>query len=187
MNKLLITLLFSIFLFSCKAQTPTINKATPKDNFPTNWVGSFKGDLQIYSVDSVGMKLAMTLDISKISDSIYQWKTTYKVEGKEADIRDYELKISDKKRGNYILDEKNSIEIGSFYRNKTLTSFFEVEGSYLVMTYTKINDGIIFEITAATGKKITKSGNTKHNGEDIPEVTSYFVNGKQKAILLKTK
>lgn len=184
MTRLLITLLFSIFILFCHAQT---KNTTAKDKFPNNWVGSFHGDLQIYSVDSIAMSIPMSIDISKINDSTYHWKTTYKPKGREADIRDYELKVIESKRGDYILDEKNSIEIGSYYRNKTLTSFFEVLDSFIVLTHTKTANGIVFEITAATGKKITKTGNTKHNGEDISEVTSYFVNGKQKAILLKTK
>ena len=68
------------------------------------------------------------------------------------------------------------------YKGDLLIS--EVMDSFIISTYTKTNDEIIFEIIAANGKKPTITGNTKLKDEDIPEVKSYLVNGRQKAILV---
>lgn len=53
--------------------------------------------------------------------------------------------------------------------------------------YTQNSDGISFEIIAGNGKNPTITGNSKFDNENIPEVKSYEVNGRQRAILLKQK
>lgn len=155
-----------------------------QETFPKSWEGNYKGELQIYGVDSVRMKLVMKLDIAKKSDSIYQWKITYDFKGKE-DVRDYELVLVDKIKGIYKIDEKNTIVINSYYKTGIFTSFFEVMDSFIISTYTKNKEDIIFEIIAANGKNPSITGNSKFNNEDIPEVKTFLVNGRQKAILKK--
>jgi len=153
-------------------------------DFPKSWEGNYKGELQIFGVDSVKMKLPMKLDILQKSDSVYQFKISYDFKGK-VDMRDYELKIVDAKSGKYVIDEKNTIEIDAYYKMGMLTSFFEVTDSYIISTYTKMKETIIFEIISADGKNPTSSGNSKFEAEDIPEVKSYLVNGRQKAVLTR--
>jgi len=155
-----------------------------QESFPKSWEGNYQGELQIYGVDSVAMKLKMNLDILKKSDSVFQWKITYNFRGKE-DVRDYELLVVDKKRGVYKIDEKNSIVIDSYYKADIFTSFFEVMNSYIISTYTKEKDSILFEIISGDGKKPTISGKSTIENEEIPEVKSYLINGRQKAILKK--
>ncbi len=155
-----------------------------QETFPKSWEGYYKGELQIFGVDSVQMKLEMKLDILQKSDSIYQWKITYDFKGKE-DIRDYELLLVDKTKGIYKIDKKNTIVIDSYYKTEIFTSFFEVMDSFIISTYTKENKDIIFEIIAADGKTPASTGNSKFKDEDIPEVKSYLVNSRQKAILKK--
>lgn len=163
-----------------KIETPFFKK----ENFPKDWIGNYKGNLQIYSVDSIAMNLEMKLNIAKKTDSIYNWTIIYDFKGKE-DIRAYELNIIDTKKGHYLIDEKNTIKIDAFYRNKIFTSFFKVMNSYIVATYTKDNDNIVFEIISATDKNTTTTGNSTFKGEEIPEVITYFVNGRQKGVLIK--
>jgi len=155
-----------------------------QESFPSTWEGNYKGELQIFGVDSIRMKLTMKLNIAKKTDSIYQWKITYDFKGKE-DIRDYELVLVDNAKGIYKIDEKNSIVIDSYYKTGIFTSFFEVMDSFIISTYTKSEAAIIFEIIAANGKNPSLTGSTKFNEEDIPEVKSYLVNGRQKAVLKK--
>lgn len=155
-----------------------------QDAFPKTWEGNYKGDLQIYGVDSVQMKLTMKLDIAQKSASIYHWKITYDLKGKE-DIRDYELVIVDRKKGIYKIDEKNTIEIDSYYKYGTFTNFFQVSNSMIILSFTKENENLVFDLIAVDTKKTTSSGNDTFKGEEIPEVISYLVNGRQKAILKK--
>ena len=153
-------------------------------SFPNSWQGNYKGELEIFGVESVRMRVLMKLAIAKKKDTVYQWKISYEFKGKE-DIRDYELKIVDVLKGHYLIDEKNSIIIDSYYKNDIFTSFFEVMNSYIISSYTKENEDIVFEIISGDGNKTTSSGNKNVEGEEIPEVISYLVNGRQKAVLKK--
>jgi hypothetical protein len=191
MKKLGILLIVLLSFTFCKTHKSIYNKniintsLSKKENFPKNWIGNYQGELQIYSVDSIKMTAQMKLQISQKTDSLYNWTIIYNINGKK-DIRSYELQIIDIKQGHYIIDEKNSIKIDAFYHNKIFTSFFKVMDSYIVASYTKKDNTIIFEIISASNKKTTTTGNTNVNEEKIPEVTTYFVKGRQKAVLKYT-
>ena len=170
----IVFLLFSGFVYSQK-------------NFPDSWFGEYEGNLEIYAVDSIGMQLKMKLGIHPTEkDSVYQWIITYDFKGK-ADVRFYELKIIDSQKGQYQIDEKNSIIIDSYYRYGILTSYFEVNKSVIIASYKKENDSIIFEIIAANSVPISETGGTTLNKDEIPTVYSYPVTGRQRAVLHKMK
>lgn len=170
--------------FSCLVLVFLNFKSWSQESFPASWEGNYKGDLEIYGVDSIAMRVTMILNIKKKSDSIFKWKITYNFKGK-VDVRDYILKLIDAKNGHYTIDEKNTIVIDSYFRANILTSFFEVQDSFIVSTYSRKGNSIIFEIISANGKKRTSSGNKLFEGETIPKVNSYLVNGRQKAVLIK--
>lgn len=154
--------------------------------FPESWLGKYQGDLMIYGVDSVKMKINMKLDIVKtVNDSIYDWTMIYNFKGKD-DIRAYSLVVVDKEKGHYKIDENNSIIIDGYLFNDTVfTSFFQVMESYIISTYTKKEETIIFEIISGKSKPVSITGNITKDKEEIPQVDSYFVNGRQKAVLIK--
>ena len=156
-----------------------------QEEFPKSWTGIYKGDLHIYGVDSVRMNVPMELTISPTArDSVYEWKIIYTMAGKE-DLRAYELKILDAQKGHYLIDEKNSIVLDAYLRANIFTSFFDVSGAFIIATYTKEGNTIIFEIISAVTESVNTSGNIKSDDENIPEVHSYHVNGRQRAILKK--
>lgn len=153
-------------------------------NFPKSWEGSYKGKLQIYTLDSIAMQVEMKLEIAQTTnDTLFQWKMTYIFNGNE-DVRDYQLKVVDASKGHYIVDERNSIMIDAYYKNGVLTSFFEVEKSFIISEYSKIGEEIHFDIISAKDSP-NLSGDQQVNGETIPEVSSFPVNGRQKAVLIK--
>ncbi|MCC7521884.1 MAG: hypothetical protein IT220_09650 [Flavobacteriaceae bacterium] len=155
-----------------------------QNNFPKSWVGSYRGQLHLYTIDSIAMRVDMKLDIVQtMNDSIFQWKMTYIFNGNE-DVRDYQLKLVDASKGHYIVDERNSILIDTYYRNGVLTSFFEVEKSFIISEYTKIGEEIHFDIISGINQPIL-SGNSEQKGELIPEVMSFPINGRQEAVLIK--
>lgn len=172
-NKILF-LIISFFTTCISAQS----------HFPTSWQGSYKGELHIYTTDSVAMKVQMNLEITPTkNDSIFSWKMMYVFNGNK-DERPYELQIIDAQKGKYVVNELNSILIDGTYRNGIFTTFFEVEKSFIIAEYTKIENGIEFNLISAQNNP-KSSGNTDFKGEKIPEVLSYPVNGRQKAILYK--
>ena len=160
--------------------------STAQESFPQNWLGHYKGDLLIYDADSLRMKLIMELNISKTNvDSIFDWTITYDFKSKK-DIRAYSLIEVDRAKGHYKIDERNSIAIDSYLHNgNILTNFFKVNESYIIATYTKIENTLVFEIIAGKSIPISTTGNQMVNEEEIPQVDTFPVNGRQKAILVK--
>ncbi len=158
--------------------------AIAQDSFPESWVGDYKGELLIYGVDSTKMKVAMELKIEPTKkDSIFNWTIIYDFNG-EKEVRAYELIVVDRDKGLYKIDEKNSIIIEAYlHNNSILTSYFKVSDSFIIATYTKESDYLIFEIISAKSKPVSMTGNKVMDEEKIPEVETYPVNGRQKAIL----
>jgi len=154
--------------------------------FPAKWVGDYKGDLRIHTTDSVAKHIAMDLKIHPTEkDSVYSWTLVYTVKDIK-DVRSYELRSINSKKGHYQIDEKNSILIDAYYKNGIFTSFFEVMQTYIIATYTLTEHGsILFEIISASTKPVQISGNTTRDKDSIPEVKSFTVNGRQTALLIK--
>lgn len=171
-------LFISIFFFSILVFS--------QSNFPKSWVGNYEGNLEIYTVDSIAMNIKMQLDILPTEkDSVFQWIIMYNIKDKK-DIRSYELKIVDAKAGHYQIDEKNSIIIDAYFKNEIFTSFFKVNEIFILATYTMKEEGeIVFEIISAKTKAISTTGGEKFKEEEIPNVDSYLVNGRQRAFLKK--
>ncbi len=161
------------------------NTSFAQNSFPKSWIGDYQGNLEIYAVDSIGMQVKMKLKIQPTEkDSVFQWIITYDFRGKE-DVRSYELVLVDAKKGHYQIDEKNSILIDSYYRNDTFTSFFEVNKSVIISSYRKEDNTIEFEILASSSEPISKTGKEVIVSEEIPEVLSYPITGRQRCILKK--
>ena len=118
-----------------------------QSSFPESWVGKYQGELMIYGVDSVRMKVDMKLEILKTAkDCIYDWTLIYDLDGKR-DVRAYSLKVVDHQKGHYQIDERNSImKDGYLHKNNVFTIFFNVSNSYIIATYTKKEDSLFFEI-----------------------------------------
>jgi len=75
---------FFVFILSFSVQS--------QESFPKSWEGIYEGELEIYKVHGIAMKPSMRFQIAQKTDSIYTWKMTYIMNGKE-DVRDYELII----------------------------------------------------------------------------------------------
>lgn len=156
-----------------------------QNSFFTTWQGNYEGELNIYAVDSVRIKLPMKLDIAPTDDpEVYTWKTTYTFKGQD-DVRDYLIKPVEVLKGHYQIDEQNNILLDSYYRDETLTSIFEVNGSLIITSHKKIHDDIVFEIFAANTEAKTETGGGTLEDEEIPMVYNYPVNGRQYALLKK--
>lgn len=171
------------YLFLLLVFTVSIGQAQNK--FTETWEGLYKGDLELYDVHDVKMIIKMELDIQKQSDTLYQWKISYDYNGK-IDVRNYHIKCIDAQKGTYVIDENNGILIDAYYKNKTLTSYFEVLEFAILTSYEKTKDDLItFDLFSMNSKKYTLSGGEINEGEEVPEVKSVLVNGRQKALLYK--
>jgi hypothetical protein len=171
--KYIICFLFTIVGFS--QQPDSIVK-----QFPEDYLGIYKGKLEI---DNPRGKQSIDMEFHlKATDSshVFNYTLVYVINGKPSP-RNYTLKVVDKEKGLFVVDENNGIILDAKYVNNTLYSVFEVQGSLLITTERFFDDYMIFEIVVM-GKENKK---TTLATEDNTEVISYPISTTQTAKLIK--
>jgi len=161
----------------------TEDKRIEAISFPEDWSGRWKGDLKIYSGLGLQDQLKMELIINPIENSENYTFTIVYDTGIELTKRNYEIIVVDKDQGLFLVDEKNSILIESFFIGGKWFQRFEVAGNMLICTIEMQNKNLVWEITSGKTEKMSTSGDTKVEG--ILEVTTYPFGVYQRAVLSK--
>jgi len=202
-KKILLTIaaLFAVLLVASSwNKRPSFPNSNSTPRFPLDWVGIWKGKLEIFGPDGkkrqeVPMRIEILPNEKYRNQDWYHWRIQY---GEQA-TREYLLVHSDTLGyRQYAIDEQNGIvlPIGVF-ENKTYCSF-EVEGSMISDIHTLQGDTLLFELNFSTAKKPFLSGgktakgtmaniDTSSKKEEIPVVHSYPPLSFQKAILIRQK
>lgn len=153
--------------------------------FPQAWVGIWQGELEIFDAQGLKQNLPMELHIQpRDSADHYDWWIIYG-EDKEAGKRAYQLKPKDKEKGIWVVDEKNTIALESYFIHDKLWSWYDVMGSLILVSNEVQGDEMIFEIVAGKSEPISITGNQEFEGEAIPEVKTFPINVMQRALLLR--
>jgi hypothetical protein len=154
-------------------------------NFPEDWKGKWKGELEIWSVDSIIQKVPMQLIIE--GDSLLSWNIIYGAD--EADNRKYYLKEINAEEGHYIVDEMDGIQLDCFVKGNKLISGFDVQGSFLSITEEMTSEGIFYEVIVYDSKNFTYTSQTPSDSittVNIEDLIKCYKNvSYQKAILKK--
>jgi len=178
-------------------EAPSVLKAentllSPKDTlpFPESWEGTWTGELKIWKGSTIVRSIPMETIIAPtaLADE-YKWVTSYETENSEEDNveKPYVLKILDREKGLYLIDEKNSILIESYLFDNKLVSWYTVGKSFIQATYEKRGAEIVFEIFAGGREPVSVTGGTKIDEEDIPTVETMPYNVMQRAVLKRKK
>ncbi|GJM35995.1 MAG: hypothetical protein DHS20C18_49960 [Saprospiraceae bacterium] len=164
-----------IFTIGLQAQEAT--------TFPDSWCGNWAGELEIYSGIGLLQKVPMSLTIQPTdSVDVYTWTLVYG-SGEKSSIRPYELKVIDRENGQYVIDEKNSIFLQAYLLGGKFYNRFAVGENLLMTTTELLGEQLIFEVVFGKREPISTTGGQQYNGEDIPEVYSFEVLGRQRAVL----
>jgi hypothetical protein len=178
-----ILILFLFLANILQSQTMLMSDSLP---FPQGWQGIWSGKLNIYNPKGVAQTIDMSLEIQKIDTSsvgAYTWGMMYV--SKSKDWRPYELIPIDASKGQWKVDEKNSIIMESYLFGQKLLCEFTVEGSRILCTYEKIDaKTIVFEVMAGKDTFVSTTGNAKHGDEQISEVKTFPFSGFQRGILM---
>lgn len=156
-----------------------------KADFPDAWIGKWKGQMEIITGKGVAQTIPMETHIAK-GDSADTWKWTliYAAKKDSPDVRPYVIKLKDKSKGHYIMDEKNTILLDSYYIGGEFWSEFEVQGTHLVTVYRMEGKNLISTIMYGPSEAIQTTGG---GSEDTPPVKSYAVKGVQRCVMKRSK
>jgi hypothetical protein len=167
----LFALLTLSWLAACQATPPA-----PGLSFPKSWIGAWQGELRIFGSTGKPNTVPMELQIAAIDDG-FQWKIVYGA-GETAQVRDYILREVSAARGDYEIDERNSIMLPATYRGGALISKFALGNNAILSTYRRAGDVILYEILAGPRASARTSG-----GGNTPVVEGYKVMTRQEAVL----
>lgn len=177
MKKKIKVLQLAIFCLATVAVYAQQDKA-----FPASWQGEWKGTLEIFGPQGKVNQVAMELHILPADSSDYSW-TIYYGEDKVLGKRDYLIRQVDEKEARFEVDEQNSIFLDAFLLGDKLIERYEVQGNLLTATTEMAGDKLVFEILSGPMTDPRISGGEQQGENTIPEVKSYLVNVRQKAIL----
>jgi len=167
------TLLFCFFLIS-----NSLYAQDQKLAFPENSVGIYKGDIHISSARG-NQTIPMEFHLKATKDpTLFDYVLVY-----NSSFRNYTLRVIDKEKGVYEVDENNGIILPTKLAGNTLYSFFEVQGNILTSRLAFSKNKIDFEILFTPIKNKVKTGGTS---KEVPVVFGYPITTVQKAILQKT-
>ncbi len=139
--------------------------------FAEQCIGIWKGTMQLYAKSSLVDSVPVIMTLKRQSDTAWIWRTEY-VSDKMPMVKDYVLRLKDRRSQIYITDEGNGVELLAFLYDNRLIGIFETEGVLLTSSYQINQQNLIFEVTA--GKKT--EGLQK-------EVENYTISSYQKVIL----
>lgn len=185
-------LLFCFILTACyqTAPNPTAPVEAPIQDslpFPQSWLGNWTGDLEIFKDNQLVQTIPMELEMLEIDTSEnYIWAIIYGAD-KETGRRAYELEIVDASKGQYRVDEKNTIQLETYLFGDKLMSWYDVMGNQILSIYEKKGDQMIFEIIFGNTEPVSITGDQKFQGEDIPAVRTFPIGGYQRAVLGRKK
>lgn len=164
-----------------------LSAQTPK-SFPESWVGNWAGELEIYNARGLAQKLFMGLNIQPTdSAGVFTYEIIYG-DGDSKQVRPYSLHTVDAATGHYRVDEGNSILLDAYYRGNVLVEIFSVMESLLMTTTEQIEeDVLLWQIVVGNLEATTVTGGGEADGEEMPEVTSYWAPTLQRARLVRQK
>lgn len=159
--------------------------STYTNNFPSEWVGEWTGDLVISTLAGEQQRVPMILRMLPLSDSSYTYSIVYG-EDTEENTRPYILIADKEQTGYYKLDEANSIVLDNYLIGEKLYCRFGIMGSLLLSTLEQRGDQLIYEIISGSLEASNTTGQETVDGEDIPAVDNYHIKVQQRAVLSKS-
>ena len=179
-QKMSVKQIVQVFALICLAT----NLFSQPASFPSDWMGVWEGQLDIYRGPQKVDDLLMSLEVSPTDQADkYNYFITYGV-GEDA-LRPYSIKLLDSAKGHFVLDEHNGIAIDMFLIGNRLVSTFEVMGSLIqTMTY-RSGDKLIYEIIAGDFNAPSMSGDTIMGADTIPAVQAFPMRALQRAELTR--
>lgn len=152
--------------------------------FPENYIGKWKGQLEILSKDGPATTdvINVTFEVAPLSKNVYQWRTTYNTNNGPM-VKDYKLIADTLVKGHYIIDEGDSIALDAYNIGQKLYCTFEVDGLLFFSSYELQGNQIVFEIAFGPFNNPRKTGDVKLPNGIVPKVMAYKTESVQRAVL----
>lgn len=149
-------------------------------SFPQSFIGDWKGTLTWAVPGKAPQIFTMRLNIQPADSGRYTWQIIYGDDQK--DNRPYLLSPVDTAKGHWVVDERNSIILDSYWIGNKFTGVFAVSGSTILDQYWIENGDMYVEFVTYNSKPLAVTGSTS---KEIPAVDSYQIKSVQRGVLKK--
>lgn len=154
--------------------------------FPQSFIGNWKGTLTWTVPGKSPQSFTMRLNIQPADSGRYTWQIIYGDEdpttSPKVDNRPYVLIPVDTAKGHWVVDERNSIILDSYWIANRFTGVFAVGGSTIFDAYWIDAEGLHVEFVTYNSKPLNTTGGTS---KEIPPVESYQIKSVQRGVLKK--
>ncbi len=149
-------------------------------SFPQSFIGNWKGTLTWTVPGKAPQTFTMRLNVQPADSGRYTWQIIYGDDRK--DNRPYLLIPVDTAKGHWVVDERNSIILDSYWIANRFTGVFAVGGSTIFDAYWIDAEGLHVEFVTYNSKPLNTTGG---NSKEIPPVESYQIKSVQRGVLKK--
>lgn len=150
------------------------NNLFAQKTFPKEFIGVWEGKMQIYKNGEIKDSVNTRQTIAESSEpDTWIWRTDY-FSKLDTIVKDYLLKVIDKEKNHYAIDEQDGISLDCVLHQNKLFSSFSVQGNILTTSYQIIEDKLVFEVIMAYKVESEKG-----------QVKSFLPSIYQKSILKK--
>ena len=156
--------------------------------FPDDWLGQYEGSMFIdtknHTRDTIDVDFGLT---EMIKDSLWAYKMVFHTKDHGMILKDY--LIHAKKKGdsiNFILDQKNRVEIELTLMNNCLYSAYRLDDVIYSSMLKRLVEGILFEIFTVNALDPNYSV-LRFDEENQLNIESYFPQVVQSALLKPRK
>jgi hypothetical protein len=140
--------------------------------FPQLCIGTWTGTMHIASSGTIRDSVQVRFTVAQLTNDSWTWRMEY-LSPQQPVVKDYLLKLKDKGKGIFSIDEGDGIELMDYKFGNKLYSAFEIPGTLLTASYELINSNtLVFEVTS--GKK---------TGTSAKEITNYSMGSVQRVVL----
>jgi hypothetical protein len=172
-----------VLLFSCQ-QTPQKSTAPAALLFPQDWLGQWRGTMQIVTPEGIQKTLPIGIELATTGQpNRYRYLLQYGTD--TTDVRSYELVATDSAAGLYLFDELNGIRMEGYMIGQTLYSQFDVDRVRLMTSYQRLGDSLISDIVVVGKDAIPVTGDTIMGRDTIPPVYTHPVMSQQRGVLYR--
>jgi hypothetical protein len=163
-------------------------RAPSPPTFPDGWAGVWEGTLTTWSApDSVRNRIPVQLTIAREdTGSAYTWRTLFNADTVRG-VRPYRLTVRDAGRGSYGTDEGNGLVLDETWIAGTLISVFQVGNRVLESRYALRGDTLVHDIVWWSATPVTAMKGEGPNAERGAAVSSFRVEGRQRAEMTRRR
>jgi hypothetical protein len=130
---------------AAQAQTP------PEPTFGERCRGQWAGTMQLYHQGQLRDTVPVQFTVAPLADTAWTWRMEYR-SVKYPQVKDYVLRLLDRAKGHYVVDEGGGLVLDDYLIGNKLYSVFEVKGNLLTASYELLGEQLVFEVTA--GQKL---------------------------------